>query len=224
MSDRFSDLKKVPREPAMRLLALANLKLSTPLGTPANAAVSDVMAFLEAHEEKVDGVLDMIRLMAASLPPRERSWWACLAARDMLSPESNGVPETLAAAEAWVRKPSDETRTMVRDKLEVAEPDDPTTLASVTAVFCDGKLGAGDLAQYDAPAGASQGAAFGMNVSALEIVGDGFLDGANHLVDRALDLARGGNGKPQPLLSFRPEPLPEDEDEDEDELETEAAS
>jgi len=193
MSERFSDLKKVPKEPAMRILALANMKLNTRLGTPANAPVPDVLAFLDEQPDKIEAVLDMLRLLASSLPQ---------------------------AAEAWVRKPSDETRTIVREKLEVAEPDDPTSLASVTAVFCDGKLGAGDLAQYDAPVGASQGAAFGMNVTALAVAEDGFLEGAQHLIDRALDLARGGNGKATHLSAFRPTPPPEDEDEEMEEEET----
>ncbi len=220
MSERFSDLKKVPKEPAMRILALANMKLNTRLGTPANAPVPDVLAFLDEQPDKIEAVLDMLRLLASSLPPRERSWWACLAARDMLGLDPEVIPETLQAAEAWVRKPSDETRTIVREKLEVAEPDDPTSLASVTAVFCDGKLGAGDLAQYDAPVGASQGAAFGMNVTALAVAEDGFLEGAQHLIDRALDLARGGNGKATHLSAFRPTPPPEDEDEEMEEEET----
>lgn len=204
----------------MRILALANMKLNTRLETPANAPVPDVLTFLDTQPDKIEAVLDMLRLLASSLPPRERSWWACLAARDMLGKDPEIIPETLQAAEAWVRKPSDESRTIVRDKLEVAEPDDPTSMASVTAVFCDGKLGAGDLAQYDAPAGASQGAAFGMNVSALVVAEDGFLDAAHHLIDRALDLARGGNGNPQPLLDFRPAPVPEEEDEELEDVET----
>jgi len=208
----------------MRIMALANMKLNTRLGTPANATVTDVLKFLDEQPDKIEAVLDMLRLLASSLPPRERSWWACLAARDMLGSDPETIPETLQAAEAWVRKPSDLTRTTVRDKLEVAEPDDETTLASVTAVFCDGKLGAGDLAQYDAPAGASQAAAFGMNVSALVVAEDGFLDAAHHLVDRALDLARGGNGKATPLLDFKQTPSPDDEREEEETAEEETAS
>ncbi len=232
MSDRFDGIKKVPKEPAIRLLALANMKLELELGTPANAPVAEVLAALDAHEERMDASIDMLRVMAAALPPRERTWWACLAGRDLLAPKEKTLPLPLAAAEAWVRKPSDDTLQAVRDALDAAEPDDDTTLAAVSAVFADGTLGPGDLKQYPAPPGASHGAAFGMNALALSVAGDGFVEAVQHLVDRALDLARGGNGKPDHLLTFKPEDVPEDDDEPEeddeldedDELEKESAS
>lgn len=217
MNDRFADLRKVPKEPAMRLMAAANVKMQSTLGIPANADVSSVLAALDGEEDPITAVLDMLRVMSASLPARERTWWACLAARDLLGPEPAKLPLTLQATEGWVRKPSDETRDAVRAALEIAEPDDETTLAATSAIFCDGKLGTGDLAQYDAPPGASQAAAFGMNVSALTVAGDGLEPAAQHLVDRALDLARGGNGKATGLWTFQPEEPAEDLEDEEEE-------
>jgi len=204
VSKRFEDLKKVPKEPAMRLMALANMKFQSPLATPANASVPDVFAVLNKGEDRIAACMDMLRLMAASLPARERTWWACLAGHDML-PDPKQIPGPLAAAEAWVRKPNDENREAIRVAMETAESDDDTSLAAVAAIFADGTLGPGDLKAHPAPAGASHGAAFGMNALALSVAGIGFEDAAQHLIDRGLDLARGGNGKPSPLVSFKPD-------------------
>lgn len=189
MTNRFDDLKKVPKQPAMRLLAIANAKLKTPLDTPANASVSDVMTALET----AGAFVDMLRLMSVSLPPRERTWWACLATRDVIGPVEK-LPLPLEAAETWVRKPSDEARTAARNAVDVADMDDESVLCATSVVFCDDKLGPGDLAQYDGPPGAGAAAVFGMNIKALEF-GDGIKETADVLIDRAVDLARGGNGQ-----------------------------
>lgn len=189
MEARFANLKKVPDQPAVRLLAMANAKLQTPLTTPANASVSDVLEALDRQ----GAVVDMLRLMSVALPARERVWWACLAARDLVGEDVSPVPAPLAAAEQWVRKPSDQTRDAARTAVDLADNDDDTTLCATSVVFYDEKLGTGDLAQYAAPAGASETAAFGMNIMALGAAED-FIGRAQHLLDRAADIARGGNG------------------------------
>lgn len=191
MEARFADLKKVPKEPAARLLAMANARLRTPLKARPAAPVSEVLAELEAAEAWID----MLRLLSVALPARERTWWACLAARDLLPPDVQRLPPPLAAAEAWVFKPGDETRAAARAALESAEADDDTTLCATTVVFCDGTLGPGDLAQHAAPPGAAQAAAFGMNLMSLGKAGTDLGAEANRLIDRALDIARGGNGR-----------------------------
>src|SRR5690606_7176229 len=117
--ERFDDLKKVPRQPAMRLLAIANAKLKTSPDLPTSASVSEVMAVLA---EK-GAFVDMLRLMGAALPARERTWWACLAARDVIGPVEK-PPLPLELAEAWVRKPDDETRVKVREAVDAADIDD----------------------------------------------------------------------------------------------------
>ncbi len=191
MNERFSGLKKIPNEPAMRMLAMANAKLKTPLNSPANASVSTVLDELE----KAESVVDMLRLISIVLPARERAWWACLAARDVIGPDVEDLPPPLASAEKWVRKPSDETRDAVRAALDAADVDDNTTLCATTVIFFDGKLGTGELSKMDAPPGAAEAAAFGMNVMAISKVENDPIGAANHLIDRALDIARGGTGR-----------------------------
>lgn len=189
MSERFDDLRKVPKQPAARLLAVANAKLRTPLDLPASASVSEVMAALD----KADAFVDMLRLMGAALPARERTWWACLAARDVVG-EVEKLPPILELSEAWVRKPGDDLRDKVRAAMEVVDIDDETELCGLCVIYYDDTLGPGDLSKMQAPPGATQAAAFGMNVKALG-QGDSIPDTAAILIDRALDIARGGNGQ-----------------------------
>lgn len=203
MNARFADLKKVPNQPAVRLLAMANAKLDTKLTSPANASVEVVLGELE----QADAPLDMLRLMSVALPARERVWWSCLAARDVLGPNPEVVPPPLLAAELWVRKPTDQARDAVRAAVEIAEVDDDTVFCGTAVMFFDETLGTGDLAQYPAPAGASQTAAFSMNIFAMS-VGEDVMKTAYHLVDRGVDIARGGNGKIAPF-GTAPSPVEE---------------
>jgi hypothetical protein len=194
MDARFADLKKIPREPAARMLAMANAKLATPLKSPASAPVEAVLAELDA----AGAVFDMLRLLAIALPPRERTWWACLAAHDTLDPGAEKLPPPLAAAEAWVFKPSDENREAARAAAEAAEADDDTSLCATAVAICDGKLGAGDMAEYAAPPGGAATAVFGMVMLSLGHRAEAFAAHAQLLIDRALDIARGGNGRLDP--------------------------
>jgi hypothetical protein len=200
MNERFTDLKKVPKEPAMRLLAMANADLDTKLNTPTNASVEVVLDELE----KAGAFVDMMRLLSVSLPARERTWWACLAARDVVGEDVEKLPPPLIAAEQWVRKPSDETRDAARLAAETAAVNDDTTLCAVSVVFYDETLGTGELAEFASPAGASQTAVFGMNVMALDKIEGGIEVAANVIIDRALDIARGGNGQLNKTLNEEP--------------------
>ena len=180
----------MPREPAAKLLALANAKLKTPLEAPAIAPVEAVLAELD---EK-GAAIDMLRLLSVALPARERVWWACLAARDTLA-EGASLPPPLKAAEAWVFRPTDENRAAAQAAVEIADADDDTVHCATAVQFADGTLGPGDLAEHEGPPGASEVCAFAMNVIALGLREADFDDYAAHLVDRALDIARGGAGR-----------------------------
>jgi hypothetical protein len=149
-SSRFADLRKVPKQPAARLVALANSKIKTKLSVPVSASVSEVMEELASKTTDVDAGVDMIRVMAMALPMRERVWWACMAARDVLGPSPEKIPLTLDAAEKWVRSPSEELREKARVAATVAQ--------------------------------------------AISVLDPDPMVACNILVDRAVDIARGGNG------------------------------
>jgi hypothetical protein len=194
MSGRFADLKKIPNQPARRLLALSNTRLAHPVQSPASAPVSVVLEELDAAGAWVD----MLRLFSAALPAREAIWWSCLAGRDIVGTDAADPPRTLTTSEAWVRKPDDAARNAARQAAELADVDDPTQLCATAVSFCDGKLGTGDLAHLDAPPGGVAAAVFGMNLMAVAEAGEAFEAHRTLLIDRAIDIARGGNGRIAP--------------------------
>lgn len=193
MSERFSGLKKVAQEPAARLLANANAKIKSELKAPASASVEAVLTELDTLEDE-RALIDMLRVISVALPARELVWWSCLAGRDLVEGEEHELPRTLTTAEAWVFKPGDDTRSAAGDAMELADGDDETHLCAMAVSYHDGALGVGDMAKLQAPPGATQTAAFGMNVKAVVVGGD-FRSRAQQLIDRALDIARGGDGR-----------------------------
>jgi len=190
MNQRFANLTKLPKQPAARLLSQANAQLETGIAAPASASVEVV---LEELEQK-GALIDMLRLLSVALPARERVWWSCLAARDTL-PEGARLPPPLAAAEAWVFKPTEENYAAAHHAVRHASMKDDTKHCAVAVQFHDGRLGPGDLAQHAAPPGGSEVSAFAMNVVAIGRSGRPMEAAAGLLIDRALDIARGGSGR-----------------------------
>lgn len=191
MSKRFENLKKIPPEPAARMLAMTNTKLQTPISAPASAPVGVVLTELESKAAKID----ILRLLASALPPREATWWACLAARDIIGANPKTVPPPLLAAEAWVFKPSEENRIAVHDAFETAEMEDDTSFCAMAALYADGTLGPGELNQTPAPVNGVAAAVLAMNMIALRAQPERFALNMELLIDRGLDIARGGNGR-----------------------------
>ncbi len=191
MNARFADLRKIPKEPAARLLARASTKLRTPLRAPASASVATVLDELE----QAQAWIDMLRLLSVALPPRERVWWACLAGRDLVGAAAGKLPPPLAAAEAWVFKPTEANRLAARTASEAADIDDDTTLCCTAVIFAEEPAGHAEAPDATASPGAAPAAAFCMNLKALGLEKADFGRAANLLIDRALDIARGGNGR-----------------------------
>lgn len=193
MSDRFAKLQKIPAQPAARLLAVANAKLKTKLKAPASASVPAVLSELEAEGAHID----MLCLLSVSLPPREAVWWACLAARDMMAAQELDKSPCHVAAEAWVFDPKPENRTKLGTILEAADADDYASLAATAAFYAPGNLGDGeDMKDIPAPTGIVANCAFGMNLTSLDVEKDPLLR-LDFLIDRAIDIARGGHGQIQ---------------------------
>ncbi len=208
MSERFAGLVKLPQQPARRILATAGVKMNTKLESPASASVEVVLQ--ELVEKKAQA--DMLLLLACALPPRERVWWACLAARDVIDPTEK-PPLSLTTSEAWVFKPTEENRIAAQKSIEVAEPMDKTVHVATAIVFFDGTLGPGDLAEHACPPGAAELSAFAMNIIAFCRDPDQMDLMADVLVDRALVMARGGSGNiPAPPMT--PEEVEEEEEEE----------
>jgi len=192
MTDRFSNLTKVPNEPAAKLLAQHNLSLDTVLTAPASASIETVLNELAKTE---DAGMDMLQLMAAILPVRERVWWSCLAARDIVGDGPENETRCLTHSEAWVFRPTEENRELAITSIEHADMDDVTVHCATGVQYCNDTLGTGDLAQMPAPPGGGAIAALVMNLESLATKKDIWDEHLQVLIDRALDIARGGNGK-----------------------------
>lgn len=189
MSDRFDGLKKLPKEPAAKILAAQGVTLDADPGLPAATPVAEVLRALDAQGAH----LDMLALLAHGLPMREATWWACLAAREM-----GGDTAAIRASEAWVRQPGFETRSAARTALDTARNDDDTALCAMAASFADGTLGPGEYDDYPAPPGAVGAAVRGMVLTALFADEDAVQTRLPRLLAQALDIARGGNGQAEP--------------------------
>ncbi len=208
MTSRFAEMKKIPNEPAMRLMATSGLKLETKLDSPASATVQAVLEELEGKKAWAD----MIRVLGSVLPPREAVWWACVAARDIYGKGKETA--CLKAAEAWVFDPSEENRAKVKVALDAVDLDDTTDLVATAAYYAPGNLGSEELEEFEAPPAAVAACSITMNVNTLEVAEDA-VQQLNWVIDRAVDIARGGNGQvPCPDIKYEPEPMDEDEEED----------
>lgn len=196
MTNRFSDLKKIPAEPAARIMSRVNFMLDTPLDLPAKAGVPDVLEVLARKEAWID----VIKLLAVALPPREAIWWACMAARDLTGEAAGKATPCLKAAEAWVFKPDDHHREAARAALDNVYVDDSTELCATAAMYAAGNMGPGDLRDQPAPAGVVEACVFGMVMESAGAAAD-FDAHVQLLIDRGLDIARGGNGQVKPLAS-----------------------
>ena len=198
MSDRFANLHKVPKQPASRLLAMSNAKLKTQTTSPANAAVEVLLGELE----QAGAVVDMLRLISCALPPREAVWWACLAARDIVAAEGiKDKPLCLQSAEKWVFDPTPDNRVKVQTAIEAADQGDKTALAATAALYAPGNMGdSEDLKDAPAPPGIVANCAFGMNLKSLKVDKDPQAR-LEFLLDRAIDIARGGHGQIQPPVT-----------------------
>jgi hypothetical protein len=188
MSDRFASLEKLPAEPVARMLSVVHTQLTTDVDAPASTQPEAYLSLLSEKEAWVD----ILRLLAIALPPREAVWWACIAAHDIGDPE-NPTP-CVKAAEAWVFDPTDENREAIRQSLENIYVDDDIDLVATAAMYAPGNMGSGEMAEYPAPAGAVSSCVFGMNMLSLSRA-DEFDSHLQLLIDRALNIARGGNGQ-----------------------------
>lgn len=193
MSEQFAELRKIPDEPVSRMLARVNATLSVAVDAPASAKTDVVLAKLAEKEAWVD----IVRLLAIALPPREAIWWGCLAARDIVGEDAKDVPQCLGTSEAWVFKPNEANREAARASLDNVYVDDDTNLLATAVLYAPGNMGPGDMAKYPAPAGAVSSCVFGMNMVSLGEAED-FNGHMQLLIARAVDIARGGNGRVPP--------------------------
>ncbi|HUB15618.1 MAG TPA: hypothetical protein VMB34_26970 [Acetobacteraceae bacterium] len=114
---------------------LPHLKLSD----EAAAAVQGCQSATEALDKLAGGgfLMEAARLLAHGLPRREAVWWTCMCA---MSTEPPDLPEAdrkaRAAAEQWVRQPSDQNRIAAKQQADATALATPESWAALAVFFC----------------------------------------------------------------------------------------
>lgn len=140
---------------------------------------------------------DAVSLLAHGLPKREAVWWACLATRASITPETDEANmAALVAAEAWVKKPTEERRIKCRDLAQQTRYKSAPSWAATAASWSTGSLAKEGDPEVAPPEYLYAHAVAG-SVSLAATSGDpekiSQLYGL--FFEQGFDLARGGNGQ-----------------------------
>lgn len=139
---------------------------------------------------------DAIKLLAHGLPKREAVWWACLAARQVLTPQTDEANvQALIAAEAWAKKPSEDTRLRCRELARKTRYETPFSWVATAASWSTGSLAA-----PGEPEVAPPDYLYAHAVAGCVTLAGGLLnandpaDGMRRFIRQGINLAEGGNG------------------------------
>jgi hypothetical protein len=140
-----------------------------------------------------------VKFMAFALPPREAVWWACVCARmELQEPVEGAVANALAAAETWVRKPTDEHRRAAMTCAQAANFDSPAAWAAVGAFWSGGSMGPPDVPAVP-PAPHLLGVAIvgAVTLAAVQFQPELAGERRERYIAAAVNIANGGNGRVQ---------------------------
>jgi len=156
------------------------------------ATVAEGLAILEDNKQPMTAV----RILGQALPPREAVWWACVSAR--AAPDPAATPEDLAAlqaADAWVRRPSEENRRAAMAAAEAAGSRSPEAWAAIGAFWSGGSLGPPNVQEMP-PAPHMCGVAVASSVILAAVRNDPSQapDRYARFIASARDIAQGGGG------------------------------
>lgn len=191
-----SALKKVTAKQAREVCAQFELSAE------ARALLNDQHspdAFLDLLLEH-GHLADAIRLLAFALPKREAVWWACQCVRDCLPADAPPkFLDAVTAAEAWVKKPTEENRWAAKEPSERAGYDKAAAWTALGAFWSGGSMVPAHL-----PAMAPGPTFTGMAVSGAILLGavqrepEKAMDRYRQYITVGVDIANGGTGKPSP--------------------------
>jgi hypothetical protein len=156
------------------------------------AEVAEGVAVLEEHGQWIAA----IRILGQALPPRESVWWACVCARR--APDPAATPLDLAAlqaADAWVRRPTEEHRRAAMAAAEASGARSPEAWAAIAAFWSGGSLGPPNVPDIP-PAPHLRGVAVASAVLLAAVRNDPNKAAERYpgFIASARDIARGGGG------------------------------
>ena len=139
---------------------------------------------------------DAVRVFAQALPRREAVWWACVCARAAPDPASTPQDlEALAAADAWVRRPTEENRRAAFSAAQAAGMRSAEAWAAVAAFWSGGSIGPETVAEI--PAGehlCGVAVASSVTLSATRQAPEKAREKYLRSLVSAYDIAQGGGG------------------------------
>jgi len=195
---QIESLTKITTARAADICALAaagGFKLSAPEGASPAQYLNELIAGRKLEQA--------IQFFAFALPPREAVWWTCLCSRAVF-PEPTPKPllDAVEAAEAWVRKPTEESRRAAMACAQATDFQSPATWAAVAAFWSGGSLAPADLPEVPVPAHLLGVAVAGaIALAAVQTEPQRAEQKREHYLASAIDVANGGNGRVKPATA-----------------------
>ncbi|HEX3487606.1 MAG TPA: hypothetical protein VHT51_21295 [Micropepsaceae bacterium] len=140
---------------------------------------------------------DAVHFLAFGLPKREAVWWACVSARaDLRESAPPPVAAALAAAEAWVYRPTEELRYAAWERAKEAKFETPSAWAAVAAFWSGPSLAPPDLPAVP-PSPHLTGVAVSGAVTLAAVQTEAALadQKRQRYIKTAIDIANGGSGR-----------------------------
>lgn len=155
---------------------------------------------VEAYVERLNAAglyTKAVAVLAHALPKRESVWWACTAVRKAAPPPAESrAAAALIAAEAWVRRPTEENRRTAHQCAKDAEVESPSTWTAFAAFWSGDNMapvGLPPVAPGDALTGRAVAGA--VSLAAVEREPQHAAEKYRGFTAIALDIARGGDGR-----------------------------
>ncbi|MBR0656291.1 DUF6931 family protein [Plastoroseomonas arctica] len=177
---------------------LARLELE-PESEEALAGAQDALQGIEQLVE-AGKLVEAARLVAHALPKREAVWWACMCARAVPDPALK--PEdlaSLAAAEAWVRRPEERARRAAAEIAEKTSFKSAEAWAAMGAFWSGGSLAPEGMA--DVPPGehlTGVAVAGAIVLASVRVAVERQDERLLKFLDSARAIAAGGSGRIEP--------------------------
>ena len=192
---RIESLTKITTAHAIEVCALAaagGIKLLAPPGASPVDYLNELIGGRQLEQA--------IQFLAFAMPAREAVWWTCICTRSVL-PEQLPKPllDAVEAAEAWVRKPSEDTRRAAMARAQGTDFQSPATWAAVAAFWSGGSLSPADLpAVPAAPHLLGMAVSGAITLAAVQTEPQQADQKREFFLAAGVDIANGGSGRVKP--------------------------
>jgi hypothetical protein len=189
---QVESLKKITAPSAREICALATaggFKLTAPDGVSPAQFVDGLLTAKNLNHA--------VQFFAFALPAREAVWWACQCSREELpDPVPQALQDVIAAAETWVRQPTEEHRRAAMSRAQATDFQAPAAWAAVAAFWSGGSLAPENLPEVPAPAHLLGCAVAGaVMLAAVKSEPQSADQKRERYVASAIDIANGGTGR-----------------------------